>query len=532
MKKLENIKYVIVWIVLWLWLIWLTSYAAVTQPWTIWELFEKITIWSTENSNNIITETYRLNGKNILDDSITSYELADNSVDTASIINYNVTEEKIEQNSIDDSEIENNSISSWSLATNSVWVDELAPSSVDSTKIAKDSISNENLINSDNFVVSNLWVYSGATLWVWLLNTWDWYFAWDLYVNWSAKINNKLSSWYNSSSIWDYSVALWSYTQSNWSYSVALWRSTRANWENSVSIWYYNFANWKYSMALWYNTQADWDYSTIIWRSYNDDYYLINDKPNSFAVWYMNSSSDTTPEFFVEDWKVSVNWDFYIWTSRIYNTSSSKSISNPDKDWYNICYEYANVQTTLNQYCKEIGYESASTYSWYAHDASSSEECKYYNWSVWLNYSLNDWVDMVTSVTCVSWVNSLKISSPLLEVSWDIKATSFIYNSDKRLKSDIKELDNSLENITSLNWYTYKWKSTWEKDMWLIAQEVEQVYPDLVKTWEDGFKAVKYGNLVAPIIEAIKELFNKYLDQQARIDSLENRVSNLEKLLK
>jgi len=42
---------------------------------------------------------------------------------------------------------------------------------------------------------------------------------------------------------------------------------------------------------------------------------------------------------------------------------------------------------------------------------------------------------------------------------------------------------------------------------------------------------VQYGNLVAPIIEAIKSLYAKYVDQQKAIESLEARVARLEKLI-
>ncbi len=62
----------------------------------------------------------------------------------------------------------------------------------------------------------------------------------------------------------------------------------------------------------------------------------------------------------------------------------------------------------------------------------------------------------------------------------------------------------------------------------MIAQEVEKVFPELVQTDTEGYKSVSYGKLVAPIIEAIKDLFNKYIDQQSQIDALEARIQALE----
>lgn len=72
--------------------------------------------------------------------------------------------------------------------------------------------------------------------------------------------------------------------------------------------------------------------------------------------------------------------------------------------------------------------------------------------------------------------------------------------------------------------------------MGVIAQEVEKVFPEAVMTDSKGMKSVAYGNLVAPLIEAIKELshkidglFVKYIDQQKEIESLKARLDALER---
>lgn len=71
----------------------------------------------------------------------------------------------------------------------------------------------------------------------------------------------------------------------------------------------------------------------------------------------------------------------------------------------------------------------------------------------------------------------------------------------------------------------------------MIAQEVEKVYPELVRT-ENGIKSVAYSNLVAPLIEAVKTLtqkidtlFAKYLDQQADIEALQHNIQTLQERL-
>jgi len=105
-----------------------------------------------------------------------------------------------------------------------------------------------------------------------------------------------------------------------------------------------------------------------------------------------------------------------------------------------------------------------------------------------------------------------------------IAAAAFVYNSDRNLKSDIKQLDNALEKIMALDGVSFKWKANGSSSVGLIAQDVEKVFPELV-TGEEGRKGVQYGNLVAPLIEAIKE-------QQAQIDDLQKRIVELENVKK
>jgi hypothetical protein len=108
-----------------------------------------------------------------------------------------------------------------------------------------------------------------------------------------------------------------------------------------------------------------------------------------------------------------------------------------------------------------------------------------------------------------------------LTVNGTVAAGVFTYSSDKKLKNNIKTLDNALDKITQLRGVNFTWKNDQEnkEQIGLIAQEVEQVYPELVNT-ANGLKSVEYGNLVAPLIEAIKE-------QQKQINDLQNQLNKL-----
>jgi len=54
--------------------------------------------------------------------------------------------------------------------------------------------------------------------------------------------------------------------------------------------------------------------------------------------------------------------------------------------------------------------------------------------------------------------------------------------------------------------FLFQWKESGESAIGVIAQEVEEVFPEVVHVNEDGLKTVSYGNLVAVLIEAVKEL--------------------------
>ncbi|MCF7835729.1 MAG: tail fiber domain-containing protein [Candidatus Marinimicrobia bacterium] len=102
---------------------------------------------------------------------------------------------------------------------------------------------------------------------------------------------------------------------------------------------------------------------------------------------------------------------------------------------------------------------------------------------------------------------------------------SYSISSDIRLKKDITKLDNSLEKILQLEGVSFKWKDSEiqgdKTNLGLIAQDVEKVYPELVITDEEtGLKSVQYGNLIAPLIEAVKE-------QQKQIEELKLEIKLL-----
>jgi hypothetical protein len=157
------------------------------------------------------------------------------------------------------------------------------------------------------------------------------------------------------------------------------------------------------------------------------------------------------------------------------------------------------------------GRKSTLTSDYLTFSNSSGEETTYANNGTWGSGSFNMWSGAMVNGT--------------LTVNGDIQGSGTNnYNSDERLKSGIRPLDNNvLSKIESLGSYSYYWKKqefpeknfSAGQQIGLIAQELEKQFPALVKTGEDGFKSVNYNGFTAVLLQAVKEL-------NAKIDKLES----------
>jgi hypothetical protein len=146
-------------------------------------------------------------------------------------------------------------------------------------------------------------------------------------------------------------------------------------------------------------------------------------------------------------------------------------------------------------------YIQGQTHRWYAGDSQT--------------VSVDSVVTMTNTMT-LSNVGTLTVTSDIV---------AYGSPSDSRLK-DIKEkVPNALDTILKLNGYKFDWKESdsilqIKEDIGVIAQEVEEVAPELVRTnKETGMKSVRYQGLTAILIEAIKE-------QQKQIDELKYLLKN------
>jgi hypothetical protein len=106
-----------------------------------------------------------------------------------------------------------------------------------------------------------------------------------------------------------------------------------------------------------------------------------------------------------------------------------------------------------------------------------------------------------------------------LHVSGDIYASGDITAfSDIRLKENIVQLSGCLDKIDNMRGVSFNRIDTGTKHIGLIAQEVEAQFPELVATdLNTGFKSVNYGNVVAVLLECIRELKGDVNELKSRI---------------
>lgn len=111
-----------------------------------------------------------------------------------------------------------------------------------------------------------------------------------------------------------------------------------------------------------------------------------------------------------------------------------------------------------------------------------------------------------------------------IDASNDIVAFS---TSDKRLKENVTPIENALEKVKTLTGVEFDWKEETAHvhgyhghDVGIIAQDVQAVLPEAVRTNDSGYLSVRYEKMIALLIEAMKEQQNQIDELKAKLDGL------------
>ena len=151
---------------------------------------------------------------------------------------------------------------------------------------------------------------------------------------------------------------------------------------------------------------------------------------------------------------------------------------------------------------------------------SHTHDGRYYTESESDSRFINTDGDTMTGILTIGTVAG---EAGTLNITGDIVATGDVTAfSDRRFKHNVVQIDNALEKVKALRGVSF------EKDnrmsIGVIAQEVEEVIPEVVHTNDEGLKSVAYGNIVGVLIEAIKEQNLKIEELKQEIDKLNGKI--------
>jgi hypothetical protein len=113
------------------------------------------------------------------------------------------------------------------------------------------------------------------------------------------------------------------------------------------------------------------------------------------------------------------------------------------------------------------------------------------------------------------------VPSTTLQVLGTITCIDINSTSDIKLKENIHSIDNPLDKVMQINGVGFRWKDTKEDAIGVIAQNIEEVLPELVKE-NDQHKSVNYNGLIGLLVEAVKT-------QQEQINTLRQEIEELKK---
>ncbi|MCB9026872.1 MAG: tail fiber domain-containing protein [Bdellovibrionaceae bacterium] len=125
-------------------------------------------------------------------------------------------------------------------------------------------------------------------------------------------------------------------------------------------------------------------------------------------------------------------------------------------------------------------------------------------------------------------------SSTLFEFYQNGTWVNYTTVSDGRLKTNVTPVDQGLEIVNQLNPVFYDWErsnpkaSSFENkhQVGFIAQEVEEVLPEVVNKGEDGYRSLEYGKIVSVVVAAVKELYAKVMGHEEKIQAQDRQIAS------
>ena len=129
-------------------------------------------------------------------------------------------------------------------------------------------------------------------------------------------------------------------------------------------------------------------------------------------------------------------------------------------------------------------------------------------------------VPLASSSSQTSNIQAVSITASTITVGGTCYAQAFVTLSDKGVKGGLRPLPTiSFDTLANVGTYKYRYFDSVKDDIGIVAQELEEVYPECVSVAHNGQKYVNYSALTAVLLQAVKEL-------EGRVRALESRETS------
>jgi len=183
-----------------------------------------------------------------------------------------------------------------------------------------------------------------------------------------------------------------------------------------------------------------------------------------------------------------------------YNYVTS-SLENDSNDWCTVNIVNSNTNAVISTIV-----QGSNDPAWGNHGPFSGSFVLSAQTNITVTYS-NDYYMYNTGVT-MTLTGAIASVAPA-DIYAPVIADSFNCASDMNLKKNVINLDGALDKLDALSGVYHDWideNQSQERQIGVIAQEVQAVYPELVAVGSNGYLSVNYPKLTAVLLQSVKEL--------------------------
>ena len=173
-------------------------------------------------------------------------------------------------------------------------------------------------------------------------------------------------------------------------------------------------------------------------------------------------------------------------------------------------------------------------------ESGGTETTHFKHASTWADGSINNFISGTAAKVYNYYTGSSASTDAVALTSVDVSGnfiakgnvTAYGTVSDIRLKENIEVIPNALEKVQKLRGVTFNYKEDNNRSTGLIAQELQEVLPEVVYETEnidtqEKHYAVRYGNITGLLVEAMKEQSDQINAQQKQINELTSLIKTL-----